>query len=66
MNCEITGATMAPDGCTLFVNIQHPGEPPSDRSVPDEITKYSTWPYGGRPRSAMLAIRREDGGPVGT
>ncbi|KQP39811.1 PhoX family phosphatase [Pseudorhodoferax sp. Leaf274] len=66
VNCEITGATMAPDGRTLFVNIQHPGEPPSDRSAPDETMKYSTWPYGGRPRSAVLAIRREDGGLVGT
>ncbi|RCW76513.1 PhoX family protein [Pseudorhodoferax soli] len=66
VNCEITGATMAPDGRTLFVNIQHPGEPPSDRSAPDEVTRYSTWPDGGRPRSATLAIRREDGGPVGT
>ncbi|KQP05198.1 PhoX family phosphatase [Pseudorhodoferax sp. Leaf265] len=66
VHCEITGATMAPDGRTLFVNIQHPGEPPSDRSVPDEVTKYSTWPEGGRPRSAVLAIRREDGGLVGT
>jgi secreted PhoX family phosphatase len=66
VNCEITGATMAPDGRTLFVNIQHPGEPPSDRSVPNDITKYSTWPDGGRPRSATLAIRREDGGLVGT
>ncbi|WP_442968220.1 PhoX family protein [Pseudorhodoferax sp.] len=66
VNCEITGATMAPDGRTLFVNIQHPGEPPSDRSEPHETTKYSTWPDGGRPRSATLAIRREDGGLVGT
>lgn len=66
VNCEITGATMAPDGRTLFVNIQHPGEPPSDRSEPGEAMRYSTWPDGGRPRSATLAIRREDGGPVGT
>jgi secreted PhoX family phosphatase len=66
VNCEISGATMAPDGRTLFVNIQHPGEPPSDRSEVDEITKYSTWPTGGRPRSATLAIRRLDGGLVGT
>jgi secreted PhoX family phosphatase len=66
VNCEITGATMAPDGRTLFVNIQHPGEPPSDRSEPDEVMQYSTWPDGGRPRSAVLAIRRVDGGLVGT
>ncbi|MFT3719747.1 PhoX family protein [Pseudorhodoferax sp.] len=66
VNCEIAGAIMAPDGRTLFVNIQHPGEPPSDRSAPGEATRYSTWPFGGTPRSATLAIRREDGGLVGT
>ncbi|KQP23113.1 PhoX family phosphatase [Pseudorhodoferax sp. Leaf267] len=66
VHCEISGATMAPDGRTLFVNIQHPGEPASDRSAPHEVMKYSTWPDGGRPRSATLAIRRIDGGPVGT
>ena len=66
VNCELSGATMAPDGCTLFVNIQHPGEPPAERSEANEATRYSTWPDGGRPRSAVLAIRRIDGGPVGT
>jgi secreted PhoX family phosphatase len=66
VHCELTGATMAPDGRTLFVNVQHPGEPPSDRTEAGETTKYSTWPDGGRPRSAVLAIRRADGGLVGT
>jgi hypothetical protein len=32
--CEITGVTVAPDGRSLFVNIQHPGEPASERSDP--------------------------------
>jgi len=66
VNCEITGATLTPDGSTLFVNIQHPGEPPSERSDPDQVNQYSRWPYGGRPRSATVAIRRDDGGLIGT
>jgi uncharacterized protein len=66
VNCEITGATMTPDGTTLFINVQHPGETPSERSDAAEPTKYSTWPLGGRPRSATVAIRRRDGGVVGT
>jgi uncharacterized protein len=66
VNCEITGATMTPDGSTLFINVQHPGETPSERSDAAEPTKYSTWPLGGRPRSATVAIRRRDGGVVGT
>ena len=55
--CEITGAVMAPDGCTLFVNVQHPGEGAA-----------SGWPDGPgtRPRSATVAIRRRDGGVVGS
>jgi secreted PhoX family phosphatase len=33
--CEITGVTGTPDGRTLFVNVQHPGEAPSGRSNPN-------------------------------
>jgi uncharacterized protein len=65
VNCEITGATMTPDGTTMFINIQHPGENASDRSDPAEPGKYSTWPHGGRPRSATVVIRRRDGGVIG-
>ena len=67
--CEITGATMAPDGKTLFINIQHPGESPSERSDPAEPRKLSNWPdhrAAGRPRSATVVIRKADGGVVGT
>jgi hypothetical protein len=51
---------MAPDLRTLFVNVQHPGEAPK---------AHSAWPdgaEGGRPRSATIAIRRVDGGVVGS
>jgi uncharacterized protein len=69
VNCEITGATMTPDGRTLFINVQHPGESPSDRADPARPTRFSSWPDGAaasRPRSATVAIRRRDGGLVGT
>jgi uncharacterized protein len=63
--CEITGVAETPDGKTLFVNIQHPGE----ESVPNfETGEFgSHWPDGGlaRPRSATIAITRDDGGSVG-
>ena len=65
-NCEVTGATLTPDGTTMFINIQHPGETPSDRSDPDDPGKFSKWPGGsGRPRSATVVIRRRDGGVIG-
>ena len=67
--CEITGATATPDGRTMFVNIQHPGESPSERSDPATPRKISNWPdfnASGRPRSATVVIRKNDGGVIGT
>ena len=61
---EITGITASPDGRSLFVNIQHPG----DSGTPEEPRKASNWPDfnpTGRPRSATIVITREDGGVVG-
>jgi uncharacterized protein len=69
MGCEITGCTWAPDGCTLFINVQHPGENPSDRSDPSEPRKISNWPDfnpAGRPRASTVLIRKTDGGVIGT
>jgi secreted PhoX family phosphatase len=76
-NQETTGVVSTPDGKTLFVNFQHPG----DRSGVGNFT--SNWPDGGavyrhpndpfvtpnpngaRPRSATVVITRDDGGVVG-
>ena len=69
VNAEITGVTLTPDGRTMFINVQHPGETASDRSDPANPTKYSNWPDyqpGGRPRSATVVIRKKDGGLIGT
>jgi secreted PhoX family phosphatase len=68
-NCEVTGVVCTPDMRTMFVNIQHPGESPSDRSDPNQPTRFSTWPEGpgaARPRSATVVIRKRDGGVIGT
>ncbi|MCU0928072.1 MAG: PhoX family phosphatase [Burkholderiaceae bacterium] len=67
--CEITGATATPDGRTMFVNVQHPGEAPSERSDPANPRRHSNWPDlrpDGRPRSATVVIRKADGGLIGT
>jgi uncharacterized protein len=67
---EITGVVTTPDGRSMFINVQHPGESPSENSDPSNTTVISTWPDGpgkaGRPRSATVVIRRRDGGIIGT
>jgi secreted PhoX family phosphatase len=67
--CEITGVIATPDMRSMFVNIQHPGEPSSERNDPRSPAAVSSWPDGpgiGRPRAATIVIRREDGGVIGT
>ncbi|MEO8017878.1 MAG: PhoX family phosphatase [Pseudomonadota bacterium] len=58
--CEVCGCEFTPDGRTLFLSIQHPGE----GGTLDNPRSH--WPDGnGMPaRAALLAIEREDGGPV--
>ena len=54
--CEVTGLTWSSDKRTMFVGIQHPGEGGN-----------SHWPEGGDavPRSAVIAVTRDDGRVVG-
>ncbi|WP_174873421.1 PhoX family protein [Vogesella oryzae] len=67
--CEITGIAFTPDNKTMFINIQHPGEPADERNDPAKPLAISSWPDGpkaGRPRSATVAIRKLDGGIIGS
>ena len=67
MNCELAGATWAPDGRTMFVNIQHPGSgTPRDGSAPRQFSNWPDFRADGRPRSATLVIRKDDGGVIGS
>jgi secreted PhoX family phosphatase len=72
VDCELTGIAETPDGKTLFVNIQHPGEGTSQANLADPAKYSSQWPanagYGAgkRPRSATIAITKNDGGRIGT
>ena len=54
--CEVTGITWSADRKTMFIGIQHPGEKGD-----------SHFPEGGEatPRSAVVAITRDDGGSIG-
>jgi hypothetical protein len=63
--CEITGVDSTPDGRTLFVGIQHPGEGGTPAAPSSNWPQSQTGTASGRPRSAVVAITRNDGGVVG-
>ena len=67
--CEITGVDSTPDGRTLFVGIQHPGENGTAAAPtsnwPDTQGATTAPAATVRPRSAVVVIRKNDGGVVG-
>lgn len=78
VGAEITGVAESPDGKTLFVNVQHPGENTSASMFTAGMFE-SNWPGNGsgiaaaygpggasaRPRSATVMITKDDGGIIG-
>jgi len=70
--CEISGVIMTPDRRTMFINVQHPGESTTRWDVefgtpsPANPSTVSSWPFGRRPRSSTVVIRRTDGGRIGS
>ena len=63
--CEITGVDSTPDGRTLFVGIQHPGENGTASAATSNWPQSQNGASSGRPRSGVVAITRSDGGIVG-
>lgn len=53
VHAEFTGPTFSPDGKSLFLSVQHPGDGTTDPARPT-----SHWPDGGKstPRPAVIAI----------
>jgi secreted PhoX family phosphatase len=53
VECELTGPCWSPDGQTLFLSVQHPGEESKSMT---ELSSH--WPIGGNamPRPATVAI----------
>ena len=67
--CEVTGVFVTPDERTMFVGIQHPGEAPTGSNSPLAPKRFSSWPDGsdgGRPRSSVVVITKDDGGEIGS
>ncbi len=71
-DCEVTGLCETPDGKTIFINIQHPGDGTAAADLGDPSKYTSQWPsnvgYGAgkRPRSATVVITKNNGQRVGT
>jgi uncharacterized protein len=51
VQAELTGPAFTPDGKTLFLAVQHPGEESESKDDPT-----STWPNGDEPKSSVVAI----------
>lgn len=74
---EITGVIATPDGKTMFINVQHPGDVPGglreqlkvSSPRPSNPRIASNWPDfdpNGRPRAATVVITKDDGGVIGS
>ncbi len=63
--CEITGVDTTPDGRTLFVGIQHPGEDGTPAAPSSNWPQSQTGTASGRPRSGVVVVVKNDGGIVG-
>jgi secreted PhoX family phosphatase len=62
VGAEICGCQFSPDNQTLFLSVQHPGEGGSTADL------RSHWPDGAGkpPRASVIAIRKDDGGIIGS
>lgn len=66
VDCEITGVEMTPDGRTIFVGVQHPGDGGTIAAPSSNwpANQHGTVAATVRPRSAIVAVTKDDGGII--
>jgi uncharacterized protein len=59
---EVCGPEFTPDGKTLFISVQHPGE---GSTFDQPSTRWPDFRNDLPPRSAVIAVTKADGGEIG-
>lgn len=63
LEAECCSPAFTPDGRTLFLSVQHPGEEASNLDA--SITRWPARQPGEPPRPSVIVITRDDGGLIG-
>lgn len=64
---EVTGPMFTPDACSLFIAIQHPGEPGKHQAdqYHHPLNRWPDFNPAMPPRPSVVVVRRNNGGVIG-